>query len=63
MTKLLPCPCCGSKRVFINEHLGRGFIEISCEKCGLTTGQRVGVTIAVGVWNKRPENKESGLRE
>lgn len=43
-----PCPCCGSSSVDI----GSGVI--TCIDCHITTGQRNSITIALGVWNKRP---------
>jgi hypothetical protein len=49
---LLPCPCCKSKYIILKTTNGP-CVEIYCKNCGITTGCKDSITIAVGVWNRR----------
>ena len=48
---LKPCPCCGSENVKLEE--GRTN-RVICLFCGIQTPCVSSITIAVGLWNRRP---------
>jgi hypothetical protein len=50
--KLRPCPCCGARAaVDVNRR------AVDCSRCGMTTGLRYALSIAVNVWNTRVNSK------
>jgi Lar family restriction alleviation protein len=49
---LKPCPFCGGEAtLYVNDFSSL----ITCNDCGVTTSGRHSATIAVGVWNRRPD--------
>lgn len=48
---LLPCPCCGGKATF--KHT-----DVFCTECGLRTGVRFRLWMAIRVWNTRAKPDE-----
>ena len=47
--QLLPCPMCGGTAKFVDF----GYIHVRCEKCGVSTGNSLGIDDAVTRWNQR----------
>lgn len=46
---LLPCPLCGGTAHFVDF----GYIHVRCDKCGVSTGNSLGIDDAVTHWNQR----------
>ena len=46
---LLPCPMCGGTAHFVDF----GYIHVRCVKCGVSTGNSLGIDDAVTRWNQR----------
>lgn len=46
---LLPCPMCGGTAKFVDF----GYIHVRCVKCGVSTGNSLGIDDAVTRWNQR----------
>lgn len=46
---ILPCPCCGARAEF--KHT-----DVYCTECGLRTGIRFRLWMAIKVWNNRKPN-------
>jgi transcription elongation factor Elf1 len=49
------CPCCGSNRISLR-HLMRG-AQMGCDVCGVSSGVKPSVTMAVGAWEKRANTR------
>ena len=47
--QLLPCPMCGGTAKFVEF----GCIHVRCVKCGVSTGNSLGIDDAVTRWNQR----------
>lgn len=47
--QLLPCPMCGGTAKFVDF----GYIHVRCVKCGVSTGNSLGIDDAVTRWNQR----------
>ena len=47
--QLLPCPMCGGTAHFVDF----GYIHVRCVKCGVSTGNSLGIDDAVTRWNQR----------
>jgi len=54
MTKLLPCPCCGSEAGFAAEQSWADSY-IYCYQCELRTEPCDDIKIAIKAWNTRPK--------
>lgn len=53
--KEIAVPCqCGEKPIVFREHIKREYIVI-CPKCGMNTGGCSTLTLALAIWNNRPE--------
>ena len=46
---LLPCPMCGGTAKFVDF----GYKHVRCVKCGVSTGNSLGIDDAVKRWNQR----------
>lgn len=54
--ELKPCPFCGHEKIELHngvEH--KHWYQVTCDWCGITTGERPSITIAVGMWNRRTD--------
>ena len=47
--QLLPCPMCGGTAKFVDF----GYKHVRCVKCGVSTGNSLGIDDAVTRWNQR----------
>ena len=57
---LLPCPMCGGTAHFVDF----GYIHVRCVKCGVSTGNSLGIDDAVTRWNQRvADNRIAELDE
>jgi hypothetical protein len=56
-TFLKPCPCCTGQAVISEERRA-----VDCMSCGLTTGVRYSLPLAIAVWNTRVERGEGQLK-
>ena len=50
---LEPCPCCGGVAA-----IDQNLCDVHCTNCGLTTGVRFRLSMAVVVWNTRVDTVE-----
>ena len=57
MTKLKPCPFCGSNNVKINiPYFADALYLVQCYSCNCTTALYPTKNKAVEIWNRRAEN-------
>ena len=54
VTKLKPCPCCGSDDIAVPYRPMYG-ISVECQKCGLRTPTLMSAQTAVRRWNRRAD--------